>query len=745
MGERGNLIKTIKEHMVTGTHIQDLLDAWSKCEDLQAEGLTERERMQISAYILKSTFDAAVNSSNSNSNTKTKTNSKWETHRDALKLCFSKRYAPGLISMYVTEINREYIEGKQAEADKETMSEFIFYVLSRFNALNELPGAEDAMLIVSGSEKGRKYIKEELVLMLAQKSSEEAREYFLEHWIDEFMMKENNRNMVYPKSWIDSMHRMIERYRKDGLEKGIERYGERIAVIYAMTEGVADGIAVECAEKVRDRTTAKRDILIEWIKKIRKIKEVKEIKEIKQIKTIQTIGWSNIITASRESIEKKLEAFIGNDILTLCEICNDMKIEYGTEKAKRVMLEIMSVTGSKQFLQTHPFSSVLDIRKEIDTRYDYYLSQVFYGKNSLKLSLNIVSLLLDYSYKGRTVGVALELARMLKKMEYVTREMRLCIVADSKYVQTKEIAVVLKKIVDKTYLQKKHLKKLADNLMYLLSCSNENLIVNVSSVLESIIIQYRRMDVGVKASLYGLPCPDNLPQLEKEQIKQTEKEEDDIDDMDNIDTSECTYSTAESIYSHLYNISDSRDNENAKENKIITDNYIEEISSKTNDKDNCLVLCSRIFEQMNKDEYTDILRISTLSLLCTMIDCTNDFLVSRIEKQILFPLLSYYGPEHLFVQNGETDLLCRFILYLSEYNLRPKTYFKVVKLSILLYENRLDTSSKIISTLFARNKYKFMYALSVITSKDTYIFSKCSKYVMNKIAAMSANNFNADV
>ena len=71
-----------------------------------------------------------------------------------------------------------------------------------------------------------------------------------------------------------------------------------------------------------------------------------------------------------------------NDVLAYFDICSDTTVHRCTETSKAVMMKVFEYT-SRAVIEKYGIVKVIDIQKEIEHRYDYYMSMVFTHSTSI--------------------------------------------------------------------------------------------------------------------------------------------------------------------------------------------------------------------------------------------------------------------------------------------------------------------------------------------------------------------------
>ena len=150
----------------------------------------------------------------------------------------------------------------------------------------------------------------------------------------------------------------------------------------------------------------------------------------------------------------------------------------------------------------------------------------------------------------------------------------------------------------------------------------------MTGVLQSIVKSYKEIDSGIQEHTYGL--------------------------AKNIAIQESTHSS----------------------NTTQTEPYSTYNSNSTYDsKDNCMVVCSKIFEQINKYNYAYTAKTGMLALIDTMVECTGQFILRRVHTEMMQYVLAHYALKTFVVDCTEIATLSMLLYRMSHYSIPVSVYF----------------------------------------------------------------------
>jgi len=406
------------------------------------------------------------------------------------------------------------------------------------------------------------------------------------------------------------------------------------------------------------------------------------------------------------AVTEWISSISGKDALLFFEICDDFKIAPRTELSRKAVLKIFEVTGNRACLSKHRVSSIIDIGEELKHRYDFYLGLVFGHRTPLAVSINIIDALLEYSYSGRCVDIAIELGKILKGLEYGSRHERFKLKRETHDIG--HVCSVLVRMVDRTHIKKSDLTRILSSIVYLASSDNEQVVEGVCDVLQSVIRSYSELDRGVHRSKYGLAKLHSDVDTPAKKLLENK-----LSGENSLDREEQDNKT--------------QNGEKAKRKSF---------SNSDNDENNTMTVCHRIFTQLESQNFPNTSRAGILSLLRTMIECTGDFMVERIVKESLPHILSHYSKKSCLTQNRETTSLGNLLLVLALHPIEPSVYIGCVELVLMMHASRIERSEEIIERLYRRGKEAFMYTVRMLTDEGDRPFFRCSRYTLGYLKTL---------
>ncbi|EHY65756.1 hypothetical protein NERG_01363 [Nematocida ausubeli] len=369
------------------------------------------------------------------------------------------------------------------------------------------------------------------------------------------------------------------------------------------------------------------------------------------------------------------------EVLLMCEVCADVKAAPGSTFSRNLLLKTLEVTGDKEYIKSHGVSQIINIEEELQIRYDYYLSKILHKQTPFTLSLNLINLIIECGYHSRIVGLTIRLSEILKEMEYKNRNGFLLCNKN----QQREIAFIpqiLARIIRSVYIKKKDLQKIMQSIMYISTTENIQLVKGIYLVLAEIIYAYNGLDAGVSECMYG---------LKKSAV-----------------SSHDTLCFAQlSAQKELENLP-------VRELKSATP----ATSADDNKNNNTMTVSAEIFNILDADGFCHLARIEFMKLLTAMVKTTDNFLIKRLQNNLLPEILQYYIRNNILVNCSETEALGVFLLHISSHALTVKSTLDLVFLLMILLERNIDASQKIIIKLHKQNKYALASALKYNIDRD---------------------------
>ncbi|KAI5175883.1 hypothetical protein NEFER01_1854 [Nematocida sp. LUAm1] len=676
------LTKRIKEYMDGCCSMQILVDTWEKSRGR----VSEEMRNKVDVYVLFKSLE--INRGED-----------VISHERVLRVSYKSEYTPGILSKYIEVLL------SNSELHQEILRVLV-YVLKRVEEFSRVRELEERMIILMRQlVERRAWSKEmeEALLVLYEGSSKEGREHFMDILLEEGgNVPERKKHLkrrvlrVLEEETLDGILRskkMLLMAARHGVEEMLHVCGVLIKEIKHRDNGEKRtemlSILREVSREVTQRDThyevTPRDTLhdLPCTNTSREVTPRDTSREVTPRDTIlATCIMNNGLTYDL------LDEVSGEDILLLCEVLDEpFGARNGTSYGIRngdILMKVFEVTGDKKYLSEHKVSSIVNIKRELMENYDWYMEKVFKRNINNSVSLNVLNALLEYSYRGRIVEIAVDLGKMIREMDYLDRTQRFLVKKQENNIRM--VSVILKKLIDKTYIRKKDLFKIFSSIEYLISSENKDTLEGISSVLQSILHLYVILDRGVDESLFGLP--------------------------------------------RLCNALSNTLKDNGKDNgKASEDNVRESGESDTN---NCMVVAYRIYRQMDWLSYSYGDRLPFLSLLSAMVECTGDFLVSRVHEEVLPYIYNGYK-DTLLINTAETKELGRLLCLLSKYYIPHSTYCCILLIAVKLYESGISEGKELLAVICRLDEHSFISGISLITSCASSPFIKCSTHLLRYI------------
>ncbi|KAI5159544.1 hypothetical protein NEAUS03_0391 [Nematocida ausubeli] len=396
------------------------------------------------------------------------------------------------------------------------------------------------------------------------------------------------------------------------------------------------------------------------------------------------------------------------EVLLMCEVCADVKAAPGSTFSRNLLLKTLEVTGDKEYIKSHSVSQIINIEEELQIRYDYYLSKILHKQTPFTLSLNLINLIIECGYHSRIVGLTIRLSEILKEMEYKNRSGFLLCNKN----QQREIAFIpqiLARIIRSVYIKKKDLQKIMQSVMYISTTENIQLVKGIYLVLAEIVYAYNGLDAGVSECLYGLKKPASVSSHDKVCFAQLSAQK----ELENLPMRELKSATPAT-------------------------------SADDNKNNNTMTVSAEIFNILDADGFCHLARIEFMKLLTAMVKTTDNFLIKRLQNNLIPEILQYYIRNNILVNCSETEALGVFLLHISSYSLTVKSTLDLVFLLMILLERNIDASQKLIINLHKKNKYALASALRYNIDRDkrgrnSQIISKQTIIKIQKIFTSCVN------
>ncbi|KAI5179650.1 hypothetical protein NEOKW01_0113 [Nematocida sp. AWRm80] len=695
----------------------------------------------------------------------------YQRHKRVLETAYNEKYIPGVFSAYIA-----IVLGNNPKRIKEGIIELMEWTLTKISTMRRIPELENRLiLMIKGVSEKREDIKGMDMLLVEgyKKSSSEGKVFFVEEILKRYSHKIlpdmvieidkllDNINILeidsasvfykiaeyFPERTYKTITQMLSCLREINYEKELRHqkeikidslsFTEEQNTIIPLTAISNNNTITSSTQPRRIPSTTIANLLNKTLNedRLKIILSKAYTKLLESLRTVRTIIISNqpntslsttdksdgitdtktntrIIpdtTIRREKPDKnitesgntlstglilakeipegQIERLQLEDILLLAEICPELRIPPGTDLSKRILLSSLSSFRTLEEFMSHRVSTLLQVQEELSEQYEYYLGIVFKKNIPLVLSINLVNALIKHSYKGRGVNIAIQLSRTLKELEYTQRTERFKIEKTTGY--TLYISEILTRIIQMTIIKKKDLLIILNNIIYLLTVDDIITIRGISLIIEHIIQSYTYLDKGIDRSLYGMPSTLLQPMIESKYNHTTAKE----DKEDNINGS-----------------TNRTDNINGS----INGSTIREDSTKDNDNNNTMVICARVFDMLNKYDYSYTCRESILSLITTMIRSTDDFLIDRFYKDMFPYISSFYLKNSSIPKNTESNKLRILFSILTEKNIPYSSYHSYLSICIVLFESRIDNSEDILHRLYKKDKYSILYSITYL-------------------------------
>ncbi|KAI5187243.1 hypothetical protein NEHOM01_2039 [Nematocida homosporus] len=666
----------LRQHMAGKVDIWSVAEVYARKTGNEMEGRLSRE--QVGCYVLYKTlgFDSCE---------------RLVLHKEVLQKAYTVKYVPGLVSAYGGRMIKEMGGGGNKQIGLGVL-DLLLWVVRQIKDLGEVFELEERL----GLLLRQLDVKDSLELAIEIFRRSKSRPF--QELAVECILAAGGYTAGIEQEFSGIANRVLS---GPSLEKELEIAGEAVVRMAGIVPGAADEVVKACISKAMSLGPGgKREGLIAWLSRINQqeglnqqawgllggkeesvlakgsIESSSSSKSVisqyysqQQERVSLHAGQAQVFAAvcRLESNWVKIARQVsGEEFLFLAEVCRGVQLQPGTEESRIGLLRVLEVTGEKAFLDNHPISKLIQIETEIKTGYDAYLNVVFKEKYQLKHSVNIVNALVDYAYQGRIVDIAIQLGSIIKHQDYIARVSRWQV--NKPVGDIGLISRTLIKIIDKSYFKKTDLVQIFKSLVYLISTENQETQEAIFSILASILRMHAELDKGIKPALYGLPRSTSLS------ISQTES------------------------------------------------------SADTNDQENTMVIANLIFEEILGADLHWQPQLSLLSLINTMIRCTGDFLVGRIEDQILGPVLRYYLQKRFVLPNQEIKILGEFLLLICQYPIQFNRYFDLVQLLLIHYDSKIAHAETSLNELFRRNKYALLFALANSTARAGKEFHGCSRH-----------------
>ncbi|KAI5165340.1 hypothetical protein NEIRO03_0298 [Nematocida sp. AWRm78] len=397
---------------------------------------------------------------------------------------------------------------------------------------------------------------------------------------------------------------------------------------------------------------------------------------------VKTLARTILSNKTEKLLAESISMFNGKSILLLCEVCNDINVPAGSLLSRDLLMKLLEVSGDIEYIKSQSIGHMLNIKEELQIRYDYYLTIILHKGITLTVSLNLINLIIACGYHSRIVGLAVRLSEVLKQMEYRNRSGFMICNKEQNH-EMELIPPILSRIIRTVYIKKKDLQRILQEVIYLITIENVQLVKGLYQVLTEIIYAYKTLDEGVSEKMYGLKKPAHnkcgylennytLPKIESPSSNQSEQ---------------C------STQAELSSTADIANN-------------------------NTMTVSVEIFNILEVDGFSHSVRTEIMELIVAMIQTTDVFLIKRLQNNLIPEILDYYISNNILINCNETVVLIQFLMCVSKHRLTVQNTIKLVFLLMILIERSIARSEDVIKVLYEKDKYSLACSVYYNVKKD---------------------------